>query len=58
MRNGWVLLFDGRAVNGWDDPRLKTPPGNGWDIEEGCLKAKAHPRTTEDLFTEQESGDF
>jgi len=58
MRGGWVLLFDGRTVNGWDDPRLKTPPGNAWDIEEGCLKAKAHPRTTEDLFTEQEFGDF
>src|SRR5437660_11860144 len=46
---GWVLLFDGRTMNGWDDPRLKTPPGDAWSIEDGCLKAHANPRMTEDL---------
>jgi hypothetical protein len=57
-RDGWTLLFDGTTMNGWDDPRLKTPPGDAWTIEDGCLKAKAHPRITEDLFTKDTFGDF
>ena len=55
---GWVLLFDGRTMNGWDDPRPKTPPGDGWSIEDGCLKAHANPRITEDLFTQETFRDF
>jgi hypothetical protein len=55
---GWVLLFDGRTMNGWDDPRLKTPPGDAWSVEDGCLKAHANPRITEDLFTQEKFRDF
>lgn len=55
---GWILLFDGQTMNGWDDPRLKTPPGDAWTIEDGCLKANANPRITEDLFSKDEFGDF
>jgi hypothetical protein len=55
---GWTLLFDGRTMAGWDDPRLKTPPGDSWSIENGCLKANAHPRITEDLFTRENFRDF
>jgi hypothetical protein len=25
---GWILLFDGKTMNGWDDPREKNPPGD------------------------------
>ena len=57
-RAGWILLFDGRSMNGWDDPRLKTPPGDAWSIEDGCLKAHANPRITEDLFTKEAFHDF
>jgi hypothetical protein len=56
--HGWTLLFDGKTMDGWDDPRLKTPPGDAWTIEDGCLKANAHPRITEDLFTVDTFGDF
>ncbi len=55
---GWTLLFDGRTMAGWDDPRLKTPAGNAWTIEDGCLKANAKPRITEDLFTKEKFRDF
>jgi hypothetical protein len=55
---GWELLFDGRTMNGWDDPRSKTPPGDAWSIEDGCLKAHANPRITEDLFTQETFRDF
>ena len=55
---GWVLLFDGRTMNGWDDPMRKTPPGDAWSIEDGCLQAHANPRITEDLFTKETFRDF
>ncbi len=55
---GWVLLFDGQTMNGWDDPRSKTPPGDAWTTEDGCLKANPHPRITEDLFSKDGYTDF
>lgn len=55
---GWILLFDGKTMNGWVDPREKTPPGDAWSIEDGCLKPTAHPRITEDLFSKQTFRDF
>jgi hypothetical protein len=56
--SGWILLFDGKTMNGWVDPREKNPPGDAWTIEDGCLKANAHPRITEDLFTQRTFRDF
>lgn len=55
---GWKLLFNGKDMSGWDDPRVKNPPGDAWTIEDGCLKARARPRITEDLFTQDTFGDF
>lgn len=55
---GWTLLFDGESMNGWDDPRMKSPPGDAWTIENGCLKANRNPRITEDLFTQDTFTDF
>jgi hypothetical protein len=55
---GWKLLFNGKDMSGWDDPRRKNPAGDAWTIEEGCLKARARARITEDLFTEETFGDF
>jgi predicted dehydrogenase len=55
---GWKLLFDGKTMDGWDDPRLKSPAGDAWTIEDGCLKARAHPQITEDLFTKETFRDF
>ncbi len=57
-RAGWILLFDGSTMNGWDDPRSKSPAGDAWSIEDGCLKAKAHAVITEDLFTQRTFRDF
>lgn len=57
-REGWILLFDGRTMNGWDDPRMKSPPGDAWTVEDGCLKANRHPHITEDLFIKDTFVDF
>lgn len=48
---GWRLLFDGKSFAGWVDPARKSPPGDSFTIEDGCLKSTPKPRITEDLFT-------
>lgn len=55
---GWILLFDGHSFQNWEDPTKKSPPGDSFTIEDGCLKATSHPRITEDLFTQRTWGDF
>jgi hypothetical protein len=55
---GWKLLFNGKDMTGWDDPRQKSPPGDAWTLEDGCVKARARARITEDLFTQENFGDF
>ena len=55
---GWTLLFDGRSFAGWENPTRKSPPGDSFVIENGCLKAVARPRFTEDLFTAAAYRDF
>ncbi|HKE26221.1 MAG TPA: DUF1080 domain-containing protein [Bryobacteraceae bacterium] len=55
---GWILLFDGHSFENWEDPTLKSPPGDSFTIDDGCLKATSHPKITEDLFTKQSWGDF
>lgn len=55
---GWKLLFDGKTYANWDDPTKRTPPGDSFTIEDGCLKATAHPRITEDLFSKDTYRDF
>jgi hypothetical protein len=56
--DGWQLLFDGHSMANWIDPTKQTPPGDAWSIEDGCLKAKAHPTITEDLVSKDTYADF
>ncbi len=55
---GWKLLFDGKTYAGWEDPTKKSPPGDSFTIEDGCLKSTSHPNIEEDLFTEERFADF
>jgi hypothetical protein len=55
---GWQLLFDGKTFAGWEDPTKKSPPGDSFVIENGCLKATSHPRIVEDLFPQATFRDF
>ena len=52
------MLFDGRTMNHWIDPAGEIPPGDAWSIDDGCLKAKPHPRITEDLVSQRKYRDF
>jgi hypothetical protein len=55
---GWKLLFDGKTYRGWEDPTKKSPPGDSFTIEDGCLKSTSHPRIDEDLFTKNTYANF
>jgi hypothetical protein len=55
---GWILLFDGKTFDHWVDPTKKTPPGDSFVIEDGCLKATSRPKITEDLFSADTYADF
>ncbi len=55
---GWKLLFDGKTTANWDDPAKKTPAGDAWGIEDGCLKAKSKPHIDEDLLSQATYRDF
>lgn len=57
-KEGWILLFDGHSFDHWIDPTQKTPPGDSFVIEDGCLKATSHPKITEDLFSTDTFADF
>jgi hypothetical protein len=50
---GWKLLFDGKTMSGW-----QKPAGDGWGIEDACLKARPKPHLREDLVTAAAFRDF
>jgi hypothetical protein len=58
QERGWISLFDGKTMDHWNDPRKLSPPGNGWSIEDGCLKTNPHPTITEDLVSTEAYSDF
>jgi hypothetical protein len=58
QKAGWILLFDGKTMKNWVDPAAKAPPGNAWDISDGCLHTVPHPKVTEDLFSTGTFRDF
>lgn len=55
---GWVLLFDGKTLDGWNDPRKKSPPGDGWTVENGAIRALPHPKIREDIISDRKFKDF
>jgi hypothetical protein len=55
---GWKLLFDGKSYANWEDPSKKSPPGDSFTIEDGRLKAVAHPKIVEELFSKDLFTDF
>ena len=57
-QQGWTLLFDGKTMDHWLDPRQLSPKGDAWTIEDGCLKAVPKPRITEDLVSREAYSDF
>jgi len=55
---GWISLFDGITLEGWEDPAKEDPPGNAWKVVDGCIKATPLPRLREDLYSLETFTDF
>jgi hypothetical protein len=56
--SGFRLLFDGKSMDNWTDSTGKPMKGDAWTIEDGCLKPRAKPTLTEDLFSKDKFTDF
>ena len=52
--DGWVMLFDGRDLAGWQNAG-GNEPGGGWVIEEGAV---VRQKGSGDIWTRQRFGDF
>jgi hypothetical protein len=37
IKDGWKLLFDGKASTGWMNAKSKSFPTSGWEIKDGTL---------------------
>jgi hypothetical protein len=57
-REGWVLLFDGKSSEGWEEVTGKAFPVGSWRIEDGCLRAYAGSAGRQDLRTVRRFKDF
>jgi hypothetical protein len=55
---GWKLMFDGKSFAGWEDPAKKSPAGDNYAVDDGCLKSLKRPKINEDLFTLETYTDF
>jgi hypothetical protein len=56
--DGWVLLFDGHSMKGWEDPAKRNPPGDSYTVDDGTLHAHPRPKVRADLFTQEKFRDF
>lgn len=56
IKNGWILLFDGKTFDGWQKSNGQPFTGTGWKIENGVMSAtQGHGG---DIVTTKEFSDF
>ena len=56
-KKGWVLLFDGKSLNGWTTSNDQPIPEGGWEIKDGILSTIVGPKGL-DIITANEYSDF
>jgi len=56
VKQGWILLFDGKTTNGWITPNNKPVPA-GWEVKNGCITAIKGGKGG-DIITAGEYADF
>ncbi|MCC7498476.1 MAG: DUF1080 domain-containing protein [Bryobacterales bacterium] len=55
---GWILLFDGHSMKGWEDPARRNPPSDAFSVDNGTLHAHPKPKVRADLFSLAKFSDF
>jgi len=59
-REGWILLFDGKSLDGWrvaGDSVMRSDAG--WSVEDNCLKVEwKEGNRNRNIITKQEFSDF
>lgn len=58
IKNGWVLLFDGKTFDGWQKANGTPFNGKGWKIEDGVLSTNPQDGHGGDIVTTKEFSDF
>lgn len=60
-KQGWILLFNGKNLDGWTSVGKQTSPSTGWTVDNGILtvnkKDKGEKRGG-DIITKDQYGDF
>ena len=58
-KEGWVLLFNGKNLDGWTSVGKDTPPAFGWVVEDGILNVrKQGDKRGGDIITRDQYSDF
>ena len=58
-KEGWVLLFNGKNLDGWTSVGKEIPPTFGWVVEDGCLTVrKQGDKRGGDIITREQYSDF
>lgn len=56
---GWILLFNGKNLEGWTSVGKANPPSFGWEIEDDALVVrKVDGKRGGDIITKNEYSDF
>lgn len=58
IKNGWVLLFDGKTFDGWQKANGTAFTGEGWKIENGIISVTPQSGHGSDIVTSKEFSDF
>lgn len=59
IKEGWILLFNGRNLDGWTSVGKSTPPTFGWEIKDGILTVKPNEgKRGGDIITKDKYSDF
>lgn len=58
VKEGWILLFDGKSFDGWQKSNGQPFTGKGWKIENGVLSVDPTAGRGGDIVTTKEFADF
>lgn len=58
VKEGWMLLFDGKTFDGWQKSNGQPFTGKGWKIENGLLSVDPTDGRGGDIVTTKEFTDF